>query len=181
MKTSSIGMASALCAIVMFAAGSALVAQDTASPFTGAVRSGWNSVKKNVTGAATQMPENEYSFKPTPEVRSFGQIIGHLANAHYMICSAAKGEKNPNSTDFEKTTAKADLVKALADSVAYCDGVYTATTDATGGDSAELFGGKRTKFFALNTNVNHDNEHYGNLVTYMRLKSHVPPSSAGTR
>lgn len=181
MKTRLIGMAPALCAVAVLAAGSALVAQDTANPFSAMVGSSWNSVKKNVTGAATQMPETEYSFKPTPEVRSFGQIVGHLANEHYAICSAAKGEKNPNSVNFEKTTAKADLVKALADSVAYCDGVYAAATDATASDTVELFGRKFKKFAALNLNVNHDNEHYGNFVTYMRLKSHVPPTSAGTR
>ncbi len=158
------------------------LAQDKgANPFTGVVKDAWNSMKGNVTAAATAMPENEYGFKPVPEVRSFGQIVGHLANEHYGICSAAKGEKNPNSTDFEKTTAKADLLKALADSVAYCDATFAAATDKTAFDQVDLFGSKFTKLRALELNVTHDGEHYGNFVTYMRLKGHVPPTSAGTR
>jgi len=171
----------ALCTLLLPGGASFALAQDTANPFTGIVRAAWNGVKKNVSGAATQMPENEYSFKPTPEVRSFGQIVGHLANEHYLICSAAKGEKNPNGTDFEKSTAKADLVKALTDSIAYCDAVYAAVTDKTALEMADLFGSKSPKMRALELNVNHDSEHYGNFVTYMRLRGHVPPSSAGTR
>lgn len=157
-------------------------AQDkSANPFTGVVKDAWNSMKGNITAAATAMPENEYSFKPVPEVRSFGQIVGHLANEHYGICSAAKGEKNPNSTDFEKSTAKADLLKALTESIAYCDGTFAAATDKTAFDQVQLFDSKFTKLRALELNVTHDGEHYGNFVTYMRLKGHVPPTSAGTR
>lgn len=171
----------ALCTILVSGAVSAARAQDTANPFTDIVKSGWNSVKKNVANAAKEMPENEYSYKPTPKVRSFGEIVGHLANEHYLICSAAKGEKNPNATDFEKTTAKADLMKALADSTTYCDGVFASMTDAKANESIDLFGNKFKRLGALNLNVTHDNEHYGNFVTYMRLKDHVPPTSAGTR
>jgi uncharacterized damage-inducible protein DinB len=171
----------ALCTILVAGAVSAARAQATANPFTDIVKNSWTSVKKNVTDAATQMPENEYSFKPTPEVRSFGQIVGHLANDHFLICSAAKGEKNPNGTDFEKTTAKADLLKALADSATYCDGAFAAMTDAKANESVDLFGNKFKRLGALTLNVTHDNEHYGNFVTYMRLKGHVPPTSAGTR
>jgi uncharacterized damage-inducible protein DinB len=127
------------------------------------------------------MPETEYAFKPTPEVRSFGQIVGHLANENYLICSGAKGEKNPNATDFEKTTAKADLVKALGDSIAYCDSVFDGMTDAKALESVDLFGAKWKRLGALELNVNHQNEHYGNFVTYMRMKKHVPPTSQGTR
>jgi uncharacterized damage-inducible protein DinB len=158
-------------------------AQDkNANPFTGVVKDAWTSMKGNIAAAATAMPENEYSFKPVPEVRSFGQIVGHLANEHYGICSAAKGEKNPkDGTDFEKTTAKADLLKALTESIAYCDATFAAATDKTAFDPVELFGSKFTKLRALELNVTHDGEHYGNFVTYMRLKGHVPPTSAGTR
>lgn len=157
-------------------------AQDkTANPFTGVVKDAWNGMKGNITKAATAMPENEYSFKPVPEVRSFGQIVGHLVNEHYGICSGAKGEKNPNSTDYEKTTAKADLLKALGDSIAYCDTAYTGATDKTAFDQVDLFGNKAPRLRALELNVTHDAEHYGNFVTYMRLKGHVPPTSAGTR
>ncbi|MFN2445291.1 MAG: DinB family protein [Vicinamibacterales bacterium] len=117
------------------------------------------------------MPEGDYAFKPTPQVRSFGQLVGHLINDHYLMCSAAKGEKSPSAADFEKVTAKAELVKALGDSIAYCDAVFSSMTDASALQPVEAFGQKVTRF---------GSEHYGNMVTYMRLKGLVPPSSASS-
>ncbi len=132
-----------------------------------ALAGAWNRIKRLNTAAAQAMPEASYAFKPTPQVRAFGEIVGHLANEHYMICSDVKGEPNPQkATDFEKKTTKAELVKALTDSYAYCDGVTP----------------KDEKGFAnLLVNVTHDSEHYGNLVTYMRMKGIVPPSSQPSR
>jgi hypothetical protein len=85
------------------------------------------------------MSEENYAFKPTPEVRSFGQLVGHVANANYMICSMALGEKNPNAADFEKTTAKAALVQAIKDSFTYCDKAY-AISDASGLEETTISG-----------------------------------------
>ncbi|HEY9382179.1 MAG TPA: DinB family protein [Gemmatimonadales bacterium] len=128
--------------------------------------------------SAEMLPEADYGFKPTPAVRSFGQLIGHVANANYMICATAKGEKNPAAQDFEKTTEKAALVKALKDALAYCDPVYKmADADLTA--TAEMFGMKMTRLGWAFLNVTHDNEHYGNLVTYLRMKGLTPPSSQG--
>ena len=136
----------------------------------------YNVAKGYVTKSAEVMDEANYSFKATAEVRSFGQIIGHIANANYMFCSMALGEKSPNSTDFEKTTDKAGLVKGIKDSFAYCDKAY-AISDANGLMSADLFGMKTNRIGVLSFNSGHDMEHYGNLVTYFRLKGMVPPSS----
>jgi uncharacterized damage-inducible protein DinB len=158
---------------------SGLLAQSAANPFTSMVTTSWQGLKKNLTASAALVPEAEYGFKPTPQVRSFGQIVGHLANDHFLMCSAAKGEKNPNAVDYEKTTNKAELVKALAASVAYCDAAYTSMTDAAALQPIEAFGRKFTRLGMLELNVTHGSEHYGNLVTYMRLKGLVPPSSAG--
>jgi uncharacterized damage-inducible protein DinB len=132
--------------------------------------------KGNLIKAAEQMPEADYSFKATPEVRSFGQLVGHVANANYMFCAMVLGEKSPNSTDFEKTTAKAGLVQGLKDSFTYCDKAY-AITDAAATANVDLFGMKTNKIGVLSFNSAHDMEHYGNIVTYMRLKGMVPPSS----
>ena len=137
---------------------------------TKAVTSAWNRVKRLNAASAASMPEADYAFKPSPDVRSFGQIIGHLANEHYSLCSDLTGGSNPKkSVDFEKTTAKADLVKALNDSNAYCDAAFAAM--------------KRDEksFGTLLLNVTHDSEHYGNLVTYLRMKGIVPPSSQPSR
>jgi uncharacterized damage-inducible protein DinB len=127
------------------------------------------------------MPEANYSFRPTADVRTFGELIGHLANEHYMICSGVKGEKNPQeSVDYEKKTAKADLVKALQESNAYCDAVYGSLTD-TPKLTQPATGRRDTPFGSLLMNVTHDSEHYGNIITYLRLKGLVPPSSQPTR
>lgn len=133
--------------------------------------------KNNILRAAEKMPEEHYSFKPSPDVRSFGQLVGHVADAQYLFCSpvAAKAAASPG---VEKSkTAKADLVQALKDAFAFCDGAYSALTDAQAGEMVKLFGGDRAKATVLSFNTAHNMEHYGNMVTYMRMKGLVPPSS----
>jgi uncharacterized damage-inducible protein DinB len=142
------------------------------------VRPLYDMAKGWLVRSAEQMPEEHYSFKPTPEVRSFGQLIGHVANASYLFCATAKGEQNPSKTDLEKTSSKAALVQAIKDAFAYCDGAYQIT-DMKAMEEVTLFGMKGSRLWALMFNVAHDNEHYGNLVTYFRLKGMVPPSSQG--
>lgn len=141
------------------------------------LRGTFDTVKGWITKAADQVSEDLYNLKPTPEVRSFGELLGHVANANYMICSAATGEKSPNATDFEKVTAKAELVKGLRASFAYCDQAFGAMTGAKAHETIELFGQKQPRLAVLAFNTSHDFEHYGNIVTYMRLKGLVPPSS----
>lgn len=145
-----------------------------------AVQPLYDMVKQNVLKSADLMPDTNYAFKPTPAVRSFGQLLGHLADANYMLCATAKGEKGPFEMEhFEKTvTGKVALVKALKDAFAYCDAVYQmADADLTG--TAEMFGMKMTRMGWAFMNVTHDNLHYGNVITYLRLKGLTPPSSQG--
>ena len=158
-------------------------AQTPAAPdYTTTVKNSWNSVKKYVAGSAEKMPAEHYGFKPTPEVRSFGELIGHLANEHYLLCSPLKGEANPmEKVDFEKTTAKADLVKAINESNAYCDAAYAAVKDEPKTITAFSPTRRDTPFRVMLLNVTHDNEHYGNIITYLRMKGIVPPSSTPTR
>lgn len=129
--------------------------------------------------SAEQMSEENYAFQPTPEVRTFGQLMGHVANANYMFCSTVKGETNPNASDFEKTTSKAALVQALKDAFAYCDAAYQITDMKAMEEVTFMESMKGTRLWALMFNVAHNNEHYGNVVTYFRLKGMVPPSSQG--
>ena len=138
-------------------------------------------VQKQVTAwierAAEKMPEEEYAFKPDPAVRSFGQILGHVADANYSFCSAVRGESNP-SPGIEKTkTTKAELTVALRDAFAYCNPAYGALTDASASETVKAYGQERNKLGVLWFNASHNLEHYGNLVTYMRIKGIVPPSS----
>ena len=154
-------------------------AQD-ANPMTTALKSQHDLIKGNVTKAAAKMAEADYGFSPTPEVRSLGRIIGHIANANYMICSAAAGEKSPSTSNVEESAkTKADLTKALDASFAYCDGVYAKMTDSAGTAKVKFFLGEQPKLAVLAFNNAHNMEHYGNLVTYMRIKGVVPPSSEG--
>ena len=165
-----------VCTIVLLAAAPAM-AQD--SSMTTSAKQTLGLIKTNIVKAADQMTEANYAFKPTPEVRSFGQIVGHIANANYMICSTASGAENPSKdVDIEKTkTTKADLSKALAESFAFCEAQFDAMTAAKGTEVVDLFGMKMPRLNGLQFNTAHDFEHYGNLVTYMRLKGMVPPSS----
>jgi uncharacterized damage-inducible protein DinB len=127
--------------------------------------------------SAEKMPEENYNFKPTEAVRSFGQILGHVADSQYMFCSIVLGEKNP-ALKIEKTkTSKADLIASLKDAFTYCDKAYGDMTDASGSQTVKLFGGDMPKRDVLTVNNMHSVEHYGNLVTYLRLKNIVPPSS----
>lgn len=137
----------------------------------------YGQLKNILLHSAEKMPEENYGFKPTDSVRSFGQIIGHIADAQYMFCSATLGEKDPAPKIEETKTSKADLIAALKASSAYCDKAYDGMTDASGVQLIKLFGSDRPRLAALIVNNMHDNEHYGNLVTYMRLKNIVPPTS----
>lgn len=148
-----------------------------ANPITLSERGVYSFISNAVVRAAEKMPEENYSFKPTPDVRSFGQLVGHEADANYMFCSQAAGEPNP-AKDVEKTkTSKADLVAAVKDAVAYCNKTFDGMTDAKGSQMTKFFNFNLAKITLLSLNTAHTDEHYGNMVTYLRLKGIVPPTS----
>lgn len=169
---------SSVLALVALLCLSGQVSAQDANPMTDATRAQYELIKGNVTKAAARMAESDYGFAPTPEVRNFGRLVGHIANANYMLCAAAAGEKSPSTSDVEKTaTTKADLEKALAGAFAYCDGVFAKMTDTAGLEKVKYFLGEQPKLAVLAFNNAHNMEHYGNIVTYMRMKGLVPPSS----
>ena len=130
-----------------------------------------------IESAAEKMPEGEYDFRPDPGVRSFGQILGHIADANYLFCSSVLGEGNP-SPNIEKTkTTKAELTSALRDAFSYCNRAYSALTDENAKEIVKALGQDRNRLGVLWFNASHNLEHYGNLVVYMRIKGIVPPSS----
>ena len=151
------------------------LAQD--NPLSAFNKRAYGQIKVWLLESAEKMPEENYSFKPTEVVRSFGQVVGHVADAQYLFCSAVLGEKNPALKIEQSKTSKADLITALKDSFAYCDKAYDGATDASAVQMVKFFGSDIPKLSALSTNIAHSSEHYGNLVTYMRLKNVVPPSS----
>jgi uncharacterized damage-inducible protein DinB len=129
--------------------------------------------------AAEKMPEEDYSFKPDPAARSFGQILGHLADANYLFCSGVLGEADP-APGIEKTkTTKAELTGALHDAFVYSNRAYDALTQANANETVRAFGQERNRLGVLWFNAAHNLEHYGNLAVYLRLKGIVPPSSEG--
>jgi uncharacterized damage-inducible protein DinB len=156
---------------------------DAASPSMATVVKNMHAtIRRNLAEAAESMPAGEYAFKPTPEVRTFGEVIAHVAFGNFLFCAQAKGEQPPSRESYAKATEKAVLAKALRDSLDYCDAVYAATTDANFNQLVKIPGpgGAREagRGAVLVFNTTHNNEHYGNIVVYMRLKGQVPPSTA---
>ena len=140
------------------------------------------TVKGFITKALEQVPEARLAFQPTKEVRTMGQLFGHVADANYLFCSAASTEAKPGTSVEKTVTAKGDLQKALAESFAYCDRVWAGLNDQTGATATvlpELGNLQTTRLGTMSFNTAHNNEHYGNLVTYFRLNKMVPPSSQG--
>jgi len=130
-----------------------------------------------IASAAEKMPEGEYAFRPDPAARSFGEILGHIADANYLFCSTVLGESNP-SPNIEKTkTTKAELTSALRDAFVYCNRAYAVLNDENAHETVKAFGQERNRLGVLWFNASHNLEHYGNLVVYMRAKGIVPPSS----
>jgi hypothetical protein len=135
----------------------------------------YNNVKTNLMKAAEKMPEENYSFKPTPEIRSFAEVMDHVADSQMRTCSAVAGDqKSPNAAG---KTSKPDVTAALQEAFAECDKAYDSLTDANASEMIKTGRGQRTKLGALVGNTTHDNEIYGTLAVYMRLKNVVPPSS----
>ena len=145
------------------------------------VANAWNSAKRDIVESADQMPEASYAFKPVDGVRSFGQIVAHVADSNYFYCARAKGEQppSPDGKLEKEATTKAAIVKALKESVTYCDAVYASLTEASAAQMVTPPGARNAvpRAQPLFANASHNVEHYGNLVTYFRIKGMVPPST----
>jgi uncharacterized damage-inducible protein DinB len=147
------------------------------NPPTNDIKGNYLNAKTNLIRAAEKMPEEHYGFQPTPEVRTFGQLVGHVADATGMFCASAAGETNPGKGYEKNATTKADLVAAITAMFSYCDGVFEKMNDAKGIEPTKLMGREYTRIGVLAFNNMHNFEHYGNIVTYMRIKGLVPPST----
>jgi len=165
------------CMVTIVAAALSVCALQAQNPLSAEVKQVYNGIKNNLLKAADKMTEDGYSFKATPEVRAFGQLVAHVADSQMRGCSAINGE--PKQGSAASKTAKADLVAALKDSFAECDKAYESLTDATATTMIKTPRGERSRLAALYGNVIHDNEMYGTMAVYMRLKGLVPPSSEG--
>jgi uncharacterized damage-inducible protein DinB len=149
-----------------------------ANPLTKTSQAMFAISKGDVLGSVAIIPEELWSYQPTKDIRTVGQLFAHIADGQYEFCGVAS-EGKPVAKDIEKTKkTKAEIVAALNEAFAYCDAAYANMTDAQAGELVTFVGMKITRLGAFDFNFAHNMEHYGNLVTYMRLKGIVPPSSA---
>jgi uncharacterized damage-inducible protein DinB len=156
-----------------------LSAQDqAANPLMASSKAIYTISKNDVMGSVDTIPDDLWSFQPTKEVRTVAQLFAHIADGQYEFCGVAT-EGQPVSKGIEKTAkTKAEITAALKEAFGYCDAAYSKLTDAKAAETVTFFGNKITRLGAMDFNTAHNMEHYGNLVTYMRLKGLVPPSSA---
>ena len=164
-----------LAVVLLFAGVGSLKAQS--NPISEDARKDYASIKNILMKSAEKMPEESYSFRTTPQVRTYGEMIAHIADVQTLLCSAVKGEMKKSMAGGK--TSKADLSAALKKSFDYCDPIYASMTDADGAGTAKVMRQTQSKLGVLFFNVIHDNEMYGQMVAYMRIKGIVPPSSEG--
>ena len=161
--------------LIISLAATPLVAQQPSA--TSQLKSAWENVRGYLMDAAMEVPESTYAFRPTPEVRTFGELIAHIAGAQDSFCAEALGEKAPAEDAVEKASkSKAALIEALRKSNDHCARAY-AQSDLDAAKPVKASGGSDSRFSMLLLNTTHDSEHYGNIVTYMRMNHMVPPSS----
>lgn len=162
---------------------SSILAAQAANPLSAELKVSYDFVKGNLIKMSEKMPEESYSFRPTPDVQTFAMRVAHITDANMNVCAGLKGESR--SVGARTMTSKAALVAAMKESFAYCDGIFSTLTDAAalemvngnlGGPPAPA-GTKRSKLFTLYNLVRHSNELYGYMSVYLRLKGFVPPTS----
>jgi DinB superfamily len=150
------------------------------NPVSADARQSYALVKDSLLKAAERMPAQDYSFRTVPQVRTFGEMIAHVADAQLLMCQVVKGEKTTANAKFAPPkTAKADLMASLKASFDYCDPVYASMTDQSGVVPVKWFRWDMSRLGLLNWNIAHDNEMYGIIGAFLRIKGLVPPSSEG--
>ena len=161
--------------LVLCSAG--LFAQDAANPLMGSSKAIFTLAQRNIMGSVEKVPEELWSFQPTKDVRTFAQLFAHIADGQYEFCGVAL-DGNVVDKGIEKTAkTKAEITAALKEAFQYCDNAYAKLNDAKAAETVKFFGMNITRLGMMDFNIAHTLEHYGNLVTYMRLKNIVPPSS----
>ncbi|MBV8812117.1 MAG: DinB family protein [Acidobacteriaceae bacterium] len=162
-----------LAALLLLGGTAAIDAQTTA--LVNEVKQTYQSLKNNLTKSAEKIPEEDYSFKPTPEIRSASEVLEHVVMAQAHTCAAIAGDQSTMTS--VKADSKASVIAGLKAAFAECDKAYDGLTDANAMEMVKTGRGERTRVGALIGNSNHDIEQYAILSVYMRLKGIVPPSS----
>lgn len=143
---------------------------------TRGLRSHVERYRDQVMAAAGKFSEADYRFQPTPGVMTVHEMLGHLTDANYSICAPLKGEANPDKGGNAKLHAsKEALIPALRKSFDYCLDAVTAA-DGKWAQKTQARTPREFSWVALHL-LDHTALHYGNLVTYMRMKGLVPLES----
>jgi hypothetical protein len=162
--------------VLLAACGLTALAQQStpASPFAAEAKKDYAAVKNNLMKAADAMPEEGYAFKATPDVRTFGALVAHVAETQSWACGTLLGS---TSKPAKPGNTKAEAVAALKEAFVTCDSAYDAVTADNQTEIAGTGLLKRSRLAALFLNNEHNNETYGTMSVYLRLKGIVPPSS----
>ena len=169
-----------LAATILFCVAGLSAQTNTKNPLVSSSQGLFSVAKGDILKSLDKIPDNLWSFQPTPEVRTVGQLFAHVADGQYEFCSSAEGKQIDKG--IEKTAkTKADVAAAVKEAFAYCDAAFAKMTDASAAELVPFFGRQLSRLSIMDFNTAHTMEHYGNLVTYMRLKGIVPPSSEGQK
>jgi hypothetical protein len=164
----------AVTVLALAVSGSCVLSAQAPASFIAEQKTAYTNSKNNLIKAAEKMPEENYGFKPVPEIRSFGELIAHISG-QARACAMIRGQQKQLDTN---KTAKADLVALLKTSFEECDAAWDAMNDAIAKETMAGRGAPQTKLSMLIARTTtHNNEEYGYLAVYMRLKGVVPPSS----
>ena len=170
------------CLVMVAVSSSVAIAQSPAVPKIGLVeyiQAGYAGIKRDLIAAAEKMPASDYGYKPSQmsEARTYGAVIAHAAGGMFGACAQAKGVPNPNPDVETKIIEKAAILKALADSIAFCDEVFSSLTDQNAGEYIRRGPVEITRASALIGVLAHNAEMYGISTVYLRAKNLVPPGS----
>lgn len=147
----------------------------------GSAQATYAGLRGFILKSADKMPVEHFGFQPTADVRSFGQILAHIADANHLMCSPGAGVESANRgivDKIEKEKLGRDaLIARLRESFTVCDKAFAALTESNVGETLKFMTTSRPRLALMWFHISHVFEHYGNLVTYMRLKGIVPPSS----
>jgi hypothetical protein len=169
--------------LVMVAVSSSVASAQTAVPqkvgLVQYLQASYAGIKRDLIAAAEKMPEADYGFKPSQmtEARTYGAVIAHAADGMFGACARAKGVPNPNPDVEKRLIKKADIVKALADSIAFCDEAFSSLTDQSAGEYVRQGPVEIPRGAALMGLLAHNAEMYGISSVYLRAKNIVPPAS----
>jgi hypothetical protein len=156
-------------------------------PLGAMVQKSFDAFSNYLYVAAQMMPEAGYAFRPTADVRTFGEQINHATGAHYSFCNQAgvpPGFERRTAPNLREVTRKPDIAKALEDSISYCSSLMAAASEAWLMETAPGLGGAGSgqiegiRAYALVYNAIHSAEDYGTITTYLRMQGIVPPSTA---